>query len=130
MGKTHLQEWFAQELIWIGEIPENVAKYISQYHANLQYNICSTDVVNGYGHRITKSFLVMRPYKKCSRCGYHSLWAPDDSDSKCLWHTYEKGYDTVFSFTQECGITLKDAFSEFLSLQSGNDLMPVVPLYK
>lgn len=114
----------------IVDIPDNLAEYMMRYHSNLQANVCVTDVENGYGVRVTKSIRLMRPFCKCNRCGYHSLWNPDDSDSKCLRHTYTKGWDTVFSWNPDSGVSIEDAFSEYLELQSTDESKPVIALHK
>lgn len=114
----------------IDTIPDNLAEYMMHHYCNLQANIGITDVEQGYGVRIEKRIRLMLPFKKCNRCGYHSLWNPDDSKSKCLRHTYTNGWDTVFSYNPDCGVSLEEAFSEFISLQSADESKPVVALTK
>lgn len=113
-------------------LPENVAQYFNEHHCTLEISICHTDVECGYGVRITKCFRVLRPYCKCSRCGYHSLWNPDDSNSKCLRHSYTRGWDTVFSYSLDTGekkIAFEAAFDVFLSKQPKQETMPVIPVH-
>jgi hypothetical protein len=99
----------------------------------MQININTVDVENGYGRRIIQNLRIMRPFCKCNRCGYHSLWNPDDSKSKCLRHTYEKGYDTVFTYTIDSGeqkaISLESAFDEYLRLNPNEDNGEAVVYY-
>lgn len=118
-----------RQVLGIEQLPDNIAEYMLSFHSNLQYNVSSTDVENGYGLRIEKRLRIMRPYRRCIRCGYHSLWNPDDSKSKCLRHTYEKGWDTVFSWNPESGVELERAFSIFLESQDADDSKPVVRTY-
>ena len=105
--------------------PRNIVRYMQKWHCNLQININTVDVENGYGRRIIQNVRIMRPYCKCNRCGYHSLWKPDDSKSKCFRHTYEKGYDTVFTYTIDAGekkaVSLESAFDEYLRLNPNEE---------
>lgn len=109
-----------REELGLQNVPSNILRYMQYWHCNLQVNIGTTDVENGYGRRIVQNVRIMRPFCKCNRCGYHSLWNPDDSKSKCFRHTYEKGYDTVFSYTINAGETkkktLEQAFDSYLAM--------------
>ena len=110
-------------------LPDNIAQYFNEKHCTIEISVCHTDVENGYGCRITQCFRILRPYCRCNRCGYHSLWNPDDSNSKCLRHTYEKGWDTVFLYTLGAGevkMPLEVAFEEFLSKQPKSEYLPTV----
>lgn len=121
---------FCRKQTGISTLPGNLAEYMMKNHCNLQVNIGLTDVEYGYGLRVEKRILLFRPYRKCDRCGYHSLWSPDDSESKCGRHTYQRGWDVVFSFNPDNGASLEEAFDEFLSLQSPDESKPVVELSK
>lgn len=111
------------------QLPDNMAVYVGEYYSNIQLNVCNTDAENGYGYRITKDLRIMRPYEKCTRCGYHSLWNPDDSESRCRRHTLTRGWDTVFSYEFGSPITLEDAFQQFLDKQTDDWRAPVVPCH-
>ena len=116
----------------IPSLPDNVAQYFNEYYCTIEVSICHTDVECGYGCRISRCFKVLRPYCKCSRCGYHSLWNPDDTQSKCLRHTYTRGWDTVFAYMIDTGETkpsLEVMFDEFLKKQPDSDYLPVVSLF-
>lgn len=131
MERNELSAQRGRELSGIEWLPDNISQYFNEYHATIDISICHTDVEQGYGTRITKRFRVLRPFCKCLRCGYHSLWNPDDSGSKCLRHTYSKGWDTVFSYTLDAGeqkVSLQDAFDDFLRHQPDEEAwaLPVV----
>lgn len=111
------------------QLPDNMAIYAGTYYSNIQLNICNTDAINGYGHYITKDLQIMRPYKKCTRCGYHSLWNPDDSESQCMRHTLVSGWDTVFSYKFGCKMSMEHAFQIFLDKQTEDWRFPVVPYH-
>lgn len=106
--------------------PLNLLEYMQKWHCNLQINIGTTDVECGYGRRIVQNIRVMKPFEECSRCGYHSLWNTDDTNSKCNRHTYgRRGYDTVFSYTIDAGekkaLTLEQAFDRYLEMNPRED---------
>ena len=132
VDRNELTVRHGRELSGIDWLPDNIARYFAEHHATIDISVCHTDVECGYGDRITKSFRVLLPFCKCQRCGYHSLWNPDDSGSKCLRHTYTQGWDVVFSYTLDTGekkLSLQNAFDEFLSLQSdGSARLPVVQI--
>lgn len=124
---------FGREL-GIPNAPMNILRYMRDHHCNLQVNINTVDVECSYGRRIVKDLRIMRPYEECTRCGYHSLYRPDDSGSKCLRHTYKKGYDTVFCYTEDDGEkksqTLEQAFDAYLKQNEREDYgAAVVPLF-
>lgn len=109
-------------------LPDNLAAYCGQHYCNIQMNICLTDVECGYGERISGNVALMMPYKKCRRCGYHTLWNPDDTESKCNRHNYDRGYDTVFSYDIENryhNFSLEQAFDMFLKAQPVRDNLPM-----
>lgn len=108
-----------RRLSGIKNLPDNFAAYCSEHYCNVQINVCLTDVECGYGERISGNIKIMLPYKECTRCGYHSLWNPDDTESKCLRHNYKRGYDTVFCYDIENRnhISLEQAFDVFLKEQ-------------
>ena len=113
-------------LLWL---PDNVAQYFNENHTTIDISVCNTDVEQGYGVRITKCLRILRPFCRCNNCGYHSLWNPDDTESKCRRHTYTKGWDTVFSYTLEIGehkMSLEKAFDEFLKRQPDRLTLPVI----
>ena len=116
-----------RDITGIENLPDNVAEYLNSHYSNIQFDVCKTDVENGYGERITRRVSIMLPYKRCTNCGYHSLWKPDDSESHCRRHTYAKGWDTVFSFDMDKGGNLEEAFAEFLKRQPKSETEPVVP---
>lgn len=117
-------------LLWkkafgIQDLPDNMAEFLMVHASTLEISVCHTDVENGYGSRITRLLQVKLPYRKCNRCGYHSLWNPDDTNSHCMRHTYEKGWDTVFAYDPDNNfISLPDAFSEWLSKQPTEWIKP------
>lgn len=116
-----------KEAIGIPNIPDNIAEYMMRYHSALEASVSCTDVENGYGLRIERRILLKRPYCRCVNCGYHSLWNPDDSNSRCLRHTYEKGWDTVFCYDPDKSyLELKSAFSNWLLKQPNAWNEPVV----
>ena len=118
-----------RELSGIPGLPDNIAKYFNDHHCTIEISVCHTDVERGYGSRISKAFKILRPFCKCNRCNYHSLWNPDDGGSPCLRHTYTKGWDVVFSYTLDTGehkLPLAAAFDEFLKLQPESELLPVI----
>lgn len=111
---VRLRKWYKG---FADALPDNVVNYCGQYYSNIEIDLCNTDVECGYGVRISGGVKVMRPYNRCTNCGYHSLWNPDDSESKCLRHTYVKGWDTVFSWSIESDMELEKAFDCFLAMQ-------------
>ena len=120
-----------RKMTGIENLPDNVAEYLNSHYSNIQFDICKTDVENGYGEKITRRVSIMLPYKRCINCGYHSLWNPDDSESHCRRHTYEKGWATVFSFQMNnAQRSLENAFDEFLKQQPENENDPVVFYYE
>lgn len=121
-----------KELSGISGLPDNIAQYFNDHFCAIEISVCHTDVECGYGSRISKAFKILRPFCKCNRCSFHSLWNPDDSDSKCLRHTYTKGWDVVFSYTLDTGehkMSLDAAFDEFLKLQPRSEFLPVIPYH-
>ena len=118
-----------RELSGIPGLPDNIAKYFNDHYCTIEISVCHTDVECGYGSRISKVFKILLPFCKCNRCNYNSLWNPDDSDSKCLRHTYTKGWDVIFAYTLETGehkMSLDTAFDKFLKAQSKSDMLPIV----
>ena len=112
---------------WLGiSLPDNMALYTGVHHCNIQLNISSTDVERGYGRRVEKRLYIMLPYEKCSRCGYHSLWNPDDRESRCSRHTITRGWDKVFSYDFDSCVPLEKAFQQFLDKQPDREWMPTV----
>ena len=98
-------------------LPDNLAAYFNDRYCAIDISVCNTDVECGYGVRITKRLQVLHPYNECRRCGYHSLFNPDDTNSKCNRHSYKKGWAVVFSYSLDSGeqkMSLEDAFSMFL----------------
>ena len=113
-------------------LPGNVANYFNENYCTIEISVCNTDAECGYGYRINKCFRILRPYCKCNNCSYHSLWNPDDSDSKCKRHTYTKGWDCVFSYSldgAEDKISLDEAFDLFLQRQSKLAYEPIKELH-
>lgn len=107
-----------KEAIGLPTMPDELAEYMMRFHSAVEASISTTDVENGYGIRVERRIVLKRPYCRCNRCGYHSLWNPDDSESKCLRHTYEKGWDTVFCYDPDRShMELKDAFVDWLTKQ-------------
>ena len=121
------------EELGIPHAPLNILRYMRDHHCNLQININTVDVECGYGRRVVKDLRIMRPYQECTRCGYHSLYRPDDSGSKCLRHTYRKGYDTVFCYMEDTGEkktqNIEQAFDAYLKQNEREDYgEAVIPL--
>lgn len=104
-------------------VPDNIAKYATMFHSNVAYNFNVTDGLNGYGILCHRSVVVSRLTRTCNRCGYDSLWNPDDMDSKCGRHTYGNvRYDPVFVWSETGNpLPLEEAFDDFLKDQPGPD---------
>ena len=95
-------------------VPDNIAVFLNRFHSAIEISISNTDVENGYGQRIEKRLVIKMPYKRCVNCGYHSLWNPDDTESKCRRHTYAKGWDTVFCYNPATDGNLEQSFQNWL----------------
>lgn len=101
-------------------IPENIVKWLEkQDGANLSVNFNSVSANGGYSHIVRWYIEISMLTRTCNRCGYDSLWNPDDSNSKCLRHTYEKPrYDVVFSWMPtRFQWSLEEAFDKWLKEQ-------------
>ena len=101
-------------------LPKNMIDYIRQHNAvNLQINFNHADADYGYGHMIYISVILSHLTRTCNRCGYDEIWNPDDSESKCLRHTYDKPhYDSVFIWNSyKNPWSLRAAFENWLNLQ-------------
>lgn len=104
-------------LLWL---PDNIARFFNEHKCTIDISVCSTDVLNGYGKRITKCFKILMPFEECTRCGYNSLWRPEGW-VKCNRHTYRRGWDSVFTYTlddNEKKEPLEIKFEEFLQEQN------------
>lgn len=101
-------------------LPDNMIVWLNEHYSNVQFNVCNTDAVNGYGVNITFSVHVYVPFEKCNRCAYHSIWNPDDTQDGCRArggrHRLQRGWDEVFSWTSNNRnrTPLETAFQEFL----------------
>lgn len=115
----------AQKWLNIPEIPDKMAIWLYEHYSNLQINVCNTDVECGYGIRRSGNVKIALPYERCNRCGYHSLWNPDDSEEGCRArggrHTLQRGWDDVFSWNIEGGWSLEDAFDSFIKENNNTD---------
>ena len=120
MNKTSNADRY-KDMLEVWSIPDNIAEYVGTHYANLQANICNTDVEGGYGQRITKSIHLFLYYEKCNNCEYHSLWNPDDSETGCRArggrHTLKRGWEQVFVWSTDSGLSLESAFQKWLDLQ-------------
>lgn len=101
-------------------IPENIAKYISEHDGvNLSVNYNSAGADDGYSHMIWHTVVMTRITRTCSRCGYDPLWNPDDTNSKCMRHSYGAyRYDEVFAWSPiENDETLAQCFDQWIDQQ-------------
>jgi hypothetical protein len=102
-------------------ISENIIKFMDERHCDLQVNIFSGDVLNGYGCRFYTTVQIRMPVDKCRRCGYNSLFAREKFyTSKCKRHSYDYDLATVFRWTEnyqgEIKTSLQTAFDQFLDI--------------
>lgn len=109
--------------------PDSITEYMKRHHAVINISVESSACLNGYGQRADTMLELKLPYRKCQRCGYHSLWNPNDDNSHCVRHTYTKGFDTVFAYDPDkCNLSLEQAFCEWLSKQPQITSQPVKEL--
>ena len=110
------------------DIPDNIAKYIAEHNGvNLNINVSSTDADYGYAHIIWYTVTLSKLTRTCHRCGYDPVWNPDDSNSKCLRHTYNNWrYDAVFTWGHmgSPSISLEEAFDVWLRSQPASEHQP------
>lgn len=100
------------------EIPNNIVQYIYRNDGvNLSVNINSAATISGYGRMIFCTYVLSKITRTCHRCGYDPLWNPDDTESKCIRHTYDGyRYDEVFAYSPDDeGRSLEECFEEWLS---------------
>lgn len=101
-------------------IPQNIVDYLESHNdVALDISFNHVDVLNGYGDFYLEVTSIKRVAQTCYRCGYDTLWNPDDSESQCTRHTLSnERYDDVFVWTPyKCDLCLKDAFDIWLSKQ-------------
>ena len=121
----------AEEKITDFHIPKNIATWIEEHDGvNVSVNFNSASGDYGYGHIIWHSVIISMLTRTCTRCGYDELWKPDDSESKCLRHTYNSyRYDEVFAWSgNDSQIGLEDAFNEWLDKQPSLYYKPAVKM--
>lgn len=110
------------------DIPDNIAKYIAEHNGvNLNINVNSTDADYEYAHIIWYTVTLSKLTRTCHRCGYDPVWNPDDSNSKCLRHTYNNWrYDTVFAWGHmgNSSLSLEEAFNAWLRSQPASEYQP------
>ena len=95
-------------------IPDNIARYIEQHKGvNLAINFNSVSADYGYVHDIHHTVVLSVLTRTCNRCGYDPLWKPDDSESKCIRHTYGRWrYDDVFVWSADTNdLSLEKCFA-------------------
>ena len=100
-------------------IPDSIARWIEQHDGvNLSININSASSDYGYAHMVYHTVSISILTRTCNRCGYDPLWNPDDTDSKCIRHTYNSPrYDKVFCWNAfRNPNTLEEAFNHWLEL--------------
>ncbi len=112
-------------------IPDNIAKWITQHDGvNLSINFNSASADSGYAHMLWHTVTISMLTRTCNRCGYDTLWNPDDSESKCIRHTYNSWrYDTVFVWSEfQNPLSLEVAFEEWKNKQSDKYGAPIVKI--
>ncbi len=108
------------EIIQDFHIPENIVKYLKENDGvNLAVNWNSAGADYGYAHTIWHNVVITKLTRTCQRCGYDPLWKPDDTNSKCLRHSFgEWRYDVIFSWSQEGNDeSLEECFDEWMKYQ-------------
>lgn len=113
------------------DIPENICSWLRrQDGANVSVIFNSSSANCGYGHRILKYVAISRLTRTCVRCGYDPLWNPDDSESKCVRHTYNPWrYDDVFVWEDGTNANPLEAdFSRWMDAQPERSDKPVVTM--
>lgn len=112
-------------------LPENICEWLRQNDGvNVSVNFCSASANCGYTHRILKTVVISMLTRTCVRCGYDPLWNPDDTESKCLRHTYNPyRYDDVFAWEEHKDAnSLEDDFSKWLDANPKNCEKPMVTM--
>mgnify|MGYP006988923739 CR=1 FL=1 len=102
------------------QIPDNVDRWANEHNGvNIAVNYNFVDGESGYAHMLFRSVVISQITRHCNRCGYDPLWNPDDSNSKCLRHTYSTWrYDDVFAWTDNANpLSLEECFDLWLSQQ-------------
>lgn len=102
------------------EMPQNIERYLKEHDGvNVAVNFNSASADYGYAHILHKSVVMSKLTRTCNRCGYDPLWKPDDSESKCLRHTYGASrYDPVFSYSYTKNpLSLEECFDIWLDRQ-------------
>ena len=112
-------------------IPDNIVKFLKERNGvNLQINYNSISADMGYVHQLSHTVRLLMLTRTCSRCGYDPVWKPDDSESKCIRHTYGSWrYDRVFAWEENSeGLSLEECFEAWEAMQSKREDEPVKSL--
>lgn len=109
-------------------IPDNIAKWIKEHDGvNLSINFNSASADHGYAHMIWHNVVISMIDRHCNRCGYDILFNPDDSESRCLRHTYSPWkYEDVFVWSEfQNPLSLEESFTIWLENQTDKAFQPV-----
>ena len=119
-------------IIQYSYIPNDIFEFLRRHDGcNLSINFNNASTVSGYGHIVWCSVQLSMITRTCCRCGYDPLWHPDDTESKCIHHTYDnQRYDDVFiwkAMLKEGRInisSLEKAFNTWLKAQPTQNNQP------
>lgn len=113
-------------------IPDNIATWINEHNGvNLSINFNNASGDAGYAHVMWYTVEISMLTRTCNRCGYDVIWNPDDSESKCIRHTYNAWrYDTVFAWSAfQNTKSLEDCFDCWLKSQSEKSWEPIKKMH-
>lgn len=110
-------------------LPENIASWLVRNDGvNVSINLNNASADYGYGHMIWYTVVISMLTRTCHRCGYDRLWNPDDSESKCIRHSYNsERYDEVFAWSAFGNpLSLDEAFDIWQKEQGEYGYKPIV----
>lgn len=98
------------------EIPEIIKIYMRNFYCKLSIDICTADVINGYGMQVLSVITVYRFEERCLKCGHSSIYkntAYKECWGNCRW---DKKYIPIWSdklngSTEE---KLAESFEQFI----------------
>lgn len=102
-------------LLSIFETPEIIQEFLTLFSkgCNMSININYTDALNGYGLKERIDVIIYILVHSCTKngCGYHSLYNDESICNRCK---IKSEYKPVFDWHNETGLSLEQAFVEFL----------------